>query len=200
MHKDVTFSAESQQCKHSTRFPTVHSGGQYLCEWQISRCLIWTEFLSDSTLGGDLGNQRAPIHTLSHPTLRCLSLTLPSSLYTYLTISKLGIRNSNHFNCCSTYREITANFVFTGGCQKATAFTAKLLLFYVPLSHSGFVSSLCNLLSRGEAYKFPVHAPSSFCPWKLRLARSELGLLGIDTGAAKSAPGSVGSNEMALTW
>lgn len=114
---------------------------------------------------------------MTNALLRGLSSSLPCSLYTYLTISKLGITNSNHLNYWSTVREITANYVFTGGYQKATAFIAKLLLFYVPLSHSG-VSSLCNLLSRGEAYKFPVHPPSSFCPWKLRSAGSKLGSSG----------------------
>jgi len=110
-----------------------------------------------------------------------------------------GITNSNHVNCCSTIREITARFLFTGRYRKATAFTAKLLFLYVPLSHSGFVSSLCNLLSRGEAYKFPVHAPSSFCPRKLKSGCSELGFLGINTGGTQAVPESVGSSEMALT-
>lgn len=106
-----------------------------------------------------------PHHTAIHTTwqTRCCIASLFCTILLHTSyIPKLGITISYHANQCSAVREITEKFTFTVGYQKETAFTTTPLLFYVCFHILFFVSFLCNLLSRREAYKFPVHALSIF--------------------------------------
>lgn len=150
-------------CKHSTKSPVVHSGGWHLHQQQIS--LSDVDFLPDPALVRGKGSWRPPSHCDPHHMTNALLCCLPL-LYHSLThlsyIPKLGITISYHANQCSAVREITEKFTFTVGYQKETAFTTTPLLFYVCFHILFFVSFLCNLLSRREAYKFPVHALSIF--------------------------------------
>lgn len=127
-----------------------------------------------------------------------LSLSPSFSTYACLTICELWITKTNHLNCCSTGRKMTTHFGFTGSYKKQLFFQQNCPYFMCHF-HVLALFPFCNLVSRGETYTFHVHAARSFYPPKLRLAGRKLGLLGIHTRAAKSAPGSIGSSEIVLT-
>lgn len=188
---DWTHCKPEHQASNSSFLGTVSVSVAGLLLSHMDRLSIWPYSGKGPREAEGTHSYLNPPHT-TKALLHGLSSPLPSSSYTYLTISKMGITNSHHLNCYSRVREITADsdfFFCTGGYQNATPFATKLLLFHVPLSHSGFVSSLCNLLSRGENVYISCACSQQFLRLKAQTSAQRTGAPRDQHGSGKTSAG-----------
>lgn len=188
-------------CKHSTSsfWGTVSVSVAGLFMSHMDKLSVWP--YSGKGPGEPEGahSYLNPPHT-TNAVLHGLSLPLLSSSYTYPTISKMRIANSHHLNSILQSGKLQ-QILFVQAVIKMQPLLQQNCSYFMCHFHILVLFPLSVIYSAGEkSYKFPVPSPSSFCPWKLRAALSEVVLPGINTGAAPPAPGSAGSNEMALTW